>query len=169
MRAYFAEIGLPLDSCSNPQLFATVCEWTDVPYKYARCSKSGVDCSGLSKQIYRSVYNLDLKGGSRDLYHKCQPVPKEALIEGDFVFFKIYSDRISHVGVYLGNNKFVHASTKRGVIVSDLDETYYKKRFFRGGRIVLPTSRPAKPQPAPPSPEPDTNQTAPAQPTPQTQ
>jgi hypothetical protein len=56
------------------------------------------------------------------------------LAMGDLVFFKIKKGRISHVGVYLGNDKFVHSSTRRGVIISDLNELYYKRTFFTGGR-----------------------------------
>jgi len=54
--------------------------------------------------------------------------------EGDLVFFKIKKKRISHIGIYLGNNKFAHASVKNGVIISDMDEPYYQKRFYSGGR-----------------------------------
>ncbi len=64
-----------------------------------------------------------------------QPLEKPDLKEGDFVFIKIRKGQISHVGIYLGNNKFAHASVKTGVIISDLDEPYYKKYFYRGGRI----------------------------------
>ena len=51
------------------------------------------------------------------------------------MFFKIESDKVSHIGVYLQNNKFVHASTKKGIHIDDLDEPYYKKYFYKGGRI----------------------------------
>jgi lipoprotein Spr len=55
--------------------------------------------------------------------------------EGDLVFFKIEGNQVSHIGVYLQNNKFVHATTKKGVIINDLDELYYKKYYFKSGRI----------------------------------
>ena len=93
MRAWFASIDVPIDSCSNPALYQEVSNWTDVPYKYAACSKSGTDCSGLSKHLYRTIYNLELKGGSRHLHQACQPVTQQELQEGDLVFFKIYSDK----------------------------------------------------------------------------
>lgn len=137
MRAWFADMDLVIDSCNNPALYTAVCNWTDVPYKYASCTKKGVDCSGLSKALYKQVYDLELQGGSRHIFKACEQVEQAQLEEGDLVFFKIYNDNISHVGVYLGNHKFVHASTKRGVIVSDLREQYYRTRFYRGGRIVI--------------------------------
>lgn len=64
-------------------------------------------------------------------------VPKEELKDGDIVFFKINGNKISHVGIYIGDNKFIHASTKRGVVINDLNEVYYKKYFYTGGRIKI--------------------------------
>ena len=58
-----------------------------------------------------------------------------AMAEGDLVFFKIHSRRISHIGVYLGNNRFAHASS-RGVAISSLDDAYYSRYFYRGGRLL---------------------------------
>ena len=63
------------------------------------------------------------------------PVGKDDLKEGDLVFFKIHSRRISHVGIYLGNNKFAHASS-RGVAISSLDDNYYSRYFYKGGRLM---------------------------------
>ena len=64
------------------------------------------------------------------------PVNKEDLKEGDLVFFKIKSKAISHVGVYLGNNKFAHASSSRGVMISNLNEAYWKRYYYKGGRLL---------------------------------
>ena len=66
------------------------------------------------------------------------PVSREDLKEGDLVFFKINSRTISHVGIYLGNNRFAHASSSRGVVLSNLDEPYYKRYFYKGGRLITP-------------------------------
>jgi lipoprotein Spr len=66
------------------------------------------------------------------------PVSREDLKEGDLVFFKINSRTISHVGIYLGNNRFAHASSSRGVVLSNLDEPYYKRYFYKGGRLTTP-------------------------------
>jgi lipoprotein Spr len=62
-------------------------------------------------------------------------VNRRNLREGDLVFFKINNRKVSHVGIYISNNKFVHASTSRGVVVNDLDEEYYARRFAYGGRV----------------------------------
>jgi lipoprotein Spr len=66
------------------------------------------------------------------------PVSREELKEGDLVFFKIKSRSITHVGIYLGNNRFAHASSSRGVVLSNLDEPYYKRYFYKGGRLNTP-------------------------------
>jgi lipoprotein Spr len=79
-------------------------------------------------------------GSANDIFKKVTPIKKSELTEGDLVFFKIRTKRISHVGVYLGQNKFVHASLKRGVVVSNLNDPYYSKYFFKGGRIDLETA-----------------------------
>ena len=63
------------------------------------------------------------------------PVSKDDLKEGDLVFFKIHSRSISHVGIYLGNNRFAHASSK-GVAISSLDDAYYSRYFYKGGRML---------------------------------
>ena len=68
------------------------------------------------------------------MYNQCKHISKQELQEGDLVFFRIDSKDISHVGIYLQNNKFVHATTKAGVMIDDLDEEYYKKYFISGGK-----------------------------------
>ncbi|MBS2099235.1 C40 family peptidase [Carboxylicivirga linearis] len=108
--------------------------WLGTRYRYGGTSKSGVDCSGLSGQIYRQVYNITLPRTSADQYRQAKKVSKSGLKPGDLVFFKINSGRVSHVGIYLGNDEFIHASTKRGVVISSLNETYYKRYFAGGGR-----------------------------------
>jgi lipoprotein Spr len=64
------------------------------------------------------------------------PINKSELKEGDLVFFKIGSRSITHMGVYMGNNKFAHASTSKGVMISDLDEAYWRKYYYKGGRLL---------------------------------
>ncbi|HYH57526.1 MAG TPA: NlpC/P60 family protein, partial [Anseongella sp.] len=74
---------------------------------------------------------------SRDIYQELtEIVSTDDLKEGDFVFFKIHRRYISHIGIYLGNNKFVHASRSEGVTISDLDEPYWKRYFYKAGRFM---------------------------------
>ncbi|MFM2206027.1 MAG: hypothetical protein RL213_2 [Bacteroidota bacterium] len=132
---YSNRLGYDIGHISEPMLFETVGRWLGTPYKYAGDSKKGIDCSGFASMVYRNVYSLQLEGGSSEIYQHAAPVSKDSLREGDLVFFKIRPSRISHVGVYLGDNKFAHASVHAGVIISDLDEPYYRQRFYKGGRF----------------------------------
>jgi lipoprotein Spr len=85
--------------------------------------------------MYGSAYNKVMNGTARDLFKEAEPIRKSDLREGDLVFFRINKKRISHVGIFLGQNKFVHSSTQKGVTISDLDEPYYQKYFYKAGRI----------------------------------
>jgi lipoprotein Spr len=89
----------------------------------------------LSATSNLKLFHLDIKRSSRDIFSMVSPVGKDDLKEGDLVFFKIHSRRISHVGIYLGNNRFAHASSK-GVAISSLDDNYYSRYFYKGGRLL---------------------------------
>jgi murein DD-endopeptidase / murein LD-carboxypeptidase len=133
---YFSAHCLSVDSAETPYLFYQVYDWLGTKYKYSGDSKKGVDCSGFVSEMYAKTYCKALAGGSKDIWTIVEPIEKEDLCEGDILFFKIKKGQISHVGIYLGNNKFAHASVRSGVIVSDLNESYYKKYFYKGGRLV---------------------------------
>ena len=125
----------PIDIQDDLDVF--VKDWVGTPYKYSGNTKSGTDCSGFTTQLYLTVFKHEFKfRRSADLYKETHPIKKEDLQRGDLVFFKIKGRQIDHVGVYLNQGRFVHASTQRGVIISDLEEPYYKLRFFSGGRVV---------------------------------
>lgn len=109
-------------------------EWLNVPYKYGGNKKSGIDCSALTKIFYKHVYGKNVPRTAYRQYKSFKRVPKKQLKRGDLVFFKTKSKRPNHVGIYLGNGKFVHASTKLGVTINSLNEKYYAKRFLSGGR-----------------------------------
>lgn len=109
--------------------------WYGAPYKYGGDGKSGIDCSRLVCRIYKDVYGKNVAGTARDLDRMSESVKQSRLKQGDMVFFKIESSKVSHVGVYIANNHFVHASVKKGVIINSLEDKYYKKYFYKGGRI----------------------------------
>ena len=132
---YSNMLGFNINSIDNSKLYQSIGEWMGTPYKYSGKSKKGVDCSGLVCELYKDCNNLELESCSKDLFHNSEQIKKSDLREGDLVFFKIKKNRISHVGIYLGQNKFVHASTKNGVIVSNLEDPYYKRFFYKGGRL----------------------------------
>lgn len=126
------------DDDRNMPLYAEVSLWLGVPYRYGGISRRGLDCSGFTYLIFQKVYNKILPRSTADLANmKMHHVSKGSLRTGDLVFFATTKSKkkISHVGIYLKNGQFIHASTSRGVIVSHLDEDYYKKRWKKGGRV----------------------------------
>jgi murein DD-endopeptidase / murein LD-carboxypeptidase len=132
---YSNRLGYTITYINNPRLFQTVSEWIGVPYKYSGCSKNGVDCSGFVNTVLSTCFDKTATGSASDIYKSVEPLKKSELREGDLVFFKIRKNRISHVGIYLGQNRFAHASLQKGVIVSHLEDPYYEKYFFKGGRL----------------------------------
>jgi lipoprotein Spr len=128
-------LGYNITYISNPRLFQSVCDWMGTPYKYSGDDKKGIDCSGLVCELYKKCYNVNIDGSARDIHKNIKPVKKAELREGDLIFFKIKHNKISHVGIYLGQNKFVHSSTQRGVVISDINDPYYEKYFYQAGRI----------------------------------
>lgn len=130
------QLGFRLSGTEDPRLIAEVSSWLGVPYRYGGFSRAGADCSGFVWTVFRSAYNLDLPRTTEEQAWHTRKLRRRRLRVGDLVFFRTQSRwKISHVGIYLGNDKFIHASTSRGVIVSDLDEPYYARTFVYGGRI----------------------------------
>jgi lipoprotein Spr len=136
IRATYAErLKVSESDIKNEKLYKFIDDWYAVPYKYAGKDKKGIDCSGFTSVLCSTVYNKKVSSSSKAIYEETKRVNVSDLKEGDLVFFIINGKSVSHVGVYLQHNKFVHASTRRGVIISDLDEPYYKKYYHGGGRI----------------------------------
>jgi lipoprotein Spr len=132
---YASALGTDVLLINNITLYSFIDDWIGTPYLYGGKTKLGIDCSAFTETLYKNVYNTELKGSSRDLFTQCDPVGSDQLKEGDLVFFRIESENVSHVGVYLTNGKFVHATTKKGVMIDDLKEAYYTKYYYKGGRI----------------------------------
>lgn len=122
----------------NMPLFAQSSLWLGVPYRYGGTTKYGIDCSGLTNQVFAKAYGKKLERSTSKIYHKnVKKISKKSLKPGDLVFFKISkrSKDVDHMGIFLRDGYFIHASTSKGVIVSHLSEEYYKKHWKRGGRI----------------------------------
>lgn len=110
-------------------------KYLGVRYRYGGMGMTGMDCSGFVSRVFLDALNIKLPRSSAAQAQVGVAVSKSNLQFGDLVFFKIRRHRISHVGVYVGDNNFVHASTKLGVIVSSLNETYYKRTYATARRI----------------------------------
>ncbi len=119
-------------------LYNEAVEWLKTPYRRGGMSHRGMDCSGLASTIYENVFGIKLQRRSRDISKlDVDDLAKDELKPGDLVFFSTSrrGKGINHVGVYLGNNHFVHASCSNGVIISNLNEAYYKRTWVKGGRV----------------------------------
>ncbi|MHB9097334.1 MAG: C40 family peptidase [Syntrophales bacterium] len=104
------------------------------PYRLGGYSVTGLDCSGFVKKIYQ-VFNIDLPRTAFEQSHVGLRVSRSELVEGDLLFFNTRR-KLGHVGIYIGNNEFVHASSrKRGVRVDNLNMPYFNKRFVRAVRL----------------------------------
>lgn len=124
-----------VSSRKNQLLYDFIEDWRGTPHRMGGNTQKGVDCSGFVIRIYDEIYQNPFRGRrAEDLFMETTPVNLEDLEEGDLVFFKIHGRRIDHVGIYLSEGRFAHVSSSRGVMVSRLDQAYFKKRFFRGGR-----------------------------------
>lgn len=98
---------------------------------------NGTDCSGMVMVVYQNVYGIQLERNSAKIYeNNCKDIHKKDLHEGDLVFFNNgKTSKITHVGIYLKEGKFVHASSSRGVVVSDLEQRYYVTHWQCAGRV----------------------------------
>jgi lipoprotein Spr len=128
--------GLHIKMRRSLPLYLCIDKWMGVPYRYGAMSPSGTDCSGFTGNVYKEVYQKQLPRSSEDQYKACRKLRKHRLKEGDLVFFKTDKNKnISHVGIYLGHGKFVHASTRKGVRIDNLEDKYYAETFVKGGRL----------------------------------
>jgi lipoprotein Spr len=134
------QFGIRLTPANNIRLYDACSNWIGVKYRYGGNSKNGVDCSGFVSAIYKQVYNIGLERTTINMLRKnCIPTKRNDLREGDLVFFKTTGagnrKTPTHVGIYLKNGRFIHASSSRGVVVSSLSETYYIRTWLTGGRV----------------------------------
>jgi hypothetical protein len=132
---YAGLLGVDEKEIQNVKLYSFIDEWYGTPYKYGGKNKSGIDCSDFVSTLEGQVFSKSIHPPAASMYEKCHSLSEKHLEEGDLVFFKINTDKVSHVGVYLQNGCFVHASSKKGVVISKLSDAYYAKHFYKGGRV----------------------------------
>ena len=127
-------LGVKPGDLRNLKLYGLIDDWIGTPYRYGGTTKTGVDCSGFVNQIYKNFTAQSLPRRSADLAKVIKPVNLKNLKEGDLVFFD-YDAKNSHVGIYLINGRYVHASTKSGVTISNLNDAWNLKQFSTGGPL----------------------------------
>ncbi len=134
---YAEMISLEPSDISNYPLYRFIDKWYGVRYRWGGATTKGIDCSAFSQKLYSSVYNTEIKRTSKQQFRNCERFKKHTeATEGDLVFFRINRVRLSHVGVYLANGYFVHASRGHGVMISSLDNKYWRRRYAGCGRIA---------------------------------
>jgi cell wall-associated NlpC family hydrolase len=111
----------------------TSVRYIGVPYRWAGTSPAGFDCSGFTMTVYK-MNGLSLPRMADEQYRAGTPITDGALMPGDLVFFSTYTRGISHVGIYLGQGYFIHASSSRGVMISSLSDTYWGRRYIGARR-----------------------------------
>ena len=108
--------------------------WKGVPHRWGGTTQRGIDCSALVQTLYRDVTGVRLPRTTRAQVRTGDRVRKRDLQPGDLVFFHLEKSR--HVGVYLDNGRFVHASSSQGVSVSNLSDSYWTNRYWTARRIT---------------------------------
>ena len=109
--------------------------WEHTPYKYGGLSKKGIDCSGFVYVTFRDVFTRKVPRSTRLLAKSGKPVSRSHLKLGDLVFFKT-GKKQNHVGIYIGHQKFIHASTSSGVMESRMDNPYWHHHYRTARRIL---------------------------------
>ena len=130
---YAVLLNTPAEEVKNTKMFEFVDDWYGTPYRLGGTTKKGVDCSAFAQFLFASVYGLSIPRTAREQYGLTNRISRTELKEGDLIFFNTRGG-VSHVGVYLQNNKFVHASTSGGVMISDIFDEYWARKFVGVGR-----------------------------------
>lgn len=132
---------LDIDETSWPararEVLLNALSLTGVRYQYGgKSPETGFDCSGFVRYVYQQASNLTLPHGAYAISQLGRTIPKQELQPGDLVFFNTLKSAFSHVGIYLGNNRFIHSpSNGGGVRIEDMGDSYWQKRFNGAQRI----------------------------------
>ena len=120
---------------AGSKMDAVIKELLGTPYKYGGTTPKGFDCSGFTAYVF-AKFGIELPHNSASMAKQGVKVAKADLRPGDLVFFNTSGKGISHVGIYIGDGKFAHASTSKGVVITPLSDKYYAKRYVTARRIL---------------------------------
>lgn len=129
---YSVLLNTEVEQVKNLDLFNLIDEWFGTPYRLGGETKKGIDCSAFVQVVYTGIFGIAVPRTAREQYKATRKISRTEIKEGDLVFFNTRGG-VSHVGIYLQNNKFVHASSG-GVTISDLYDDYWMRRFIGVGR-----------------------------------
>lgn len=127
--------GTPTTS-ENIKLGLIMQSYLGKPYKGKSKYEEGLDCSHFTSVVYQKYNGTALPRTSAEQYAQGKEVQYRLLRYGDLVFFKTVRNKVSHVGIYIGDHQFIHASSSNGVIVSSLDEKYWSERYAGARRYL---------------------------------
>lgn len=131
---YAMMMDVEVETLNDAALYSFIDDWYGTHYRMGGTTKKGIDCSAFSGSLLSTIYSFNMPRTAREQYKICEHLNKEDLLPGDLVFFNTRGG-VSHVGVYLANNHFVHSSSSEGVKISSLEEDYYSRKFICGGRV----------------------------------
>lgn len=130
-----ARAAVVMSQLKSKPLYRFINDWTGVRYRLGGLDKRGIDCSGFALLLQKNIYGNELPRRSSDQAAVIRTKSMGQLKEGDLIFFSFGGRAVDHVGIYLKDNFFVHASTTRGVIVDDLNIAAYQKAMVKAGSI----------------------------------
>lgn len=139
---FFSPIGESEASAADftsKELYNTATDLLGVPYVYGGTSTSGFDCSGFTRHVMKEL-GVSLPRTSKSMYQEGESVEKGDLQPGDLVFFNTFGKGVSHVGIYIGEDKFIHSQTNKGVSITDIDDKWYWGSRFVGAKRVASVS-----------------------------
>ena len=135
LASYASVLGVPVTELQRAELYRFINDWMGVPHRTGGNDHRGLDCSAFVGLVMREVYDTDVPRVAKDMAKHIKRKNERQLREGDLVFFSFGRRSIDHVGIYLHNHKFVHVSTSKGVIISDLRDAWYHTYFTRAGTV----------------------------------
>ncbi len=106
------------------------------PYKGKSLYDKGIDCSLFTQEVFKKYNGTLLPRTAREQFHTGREIARRHLLYGDLVFFRTEHNRVSHVGIYVGHDEFIHASSSKGVIITSMLEKYWSKRYAGARRIT---------------------------------
>jgi cell wall-associated NlpC family hydrolase len=121
---------------NDQKMMDVILSYLGTPYEYGGESKSGIDCSAFTNAVYNQSVNMRLPRSAADQVKQGTPISRDDLKFGDLMFFNTTGANPSHVGIYIGDDLFAHASEAFGVTISSIESSYYKKRYTEARRIV---------------------------------
>lgn len=133
---YAIKMDVEVERLINRDLYKFIESWWGTPYRLGGSTQNGVDCSAFTQTLMSVIYGLQIPRTAREQKAQSTVISEDQLREGDLIFFNTRGRGVNHVGIYLQDNNFVHAASSTGVMISNLNEAYWKKRLLGAGRVV---------------------------------